>query len=715
MCDVLSDVKSCLAITACPIDCIVTTWNAWIAGPNPDLESKRARFVMEAASGGGQECPILEEIVTTSSIETMAPDATPYPSANPTEPVQASPVPTRAPSRNPSTQSPTSAATPSVPVPVGAVDYIAAHNAKRTAVGLPAVSYDSAVEAFASSWAATLKGKGCQMEHSTWSQRGSVAFSGGTGIGENLAWAWGQTLSWAQIVQMWWDEVKDYAFGASGASCEAPTNGVVGHFTQVAWHCSVRVGCAKATCSDGSEVAVCNYGIAGNMYGDLPFDASVAVALGKSGTPCAAGTAQSCDALIAATPLPSGSGGGGSGGAEAGSTASPTSVESPSSGSSGGGGGSNTVSPTSPTAAPSGGSLGSSTASPTAASVPVPVGAVDYIAAHNAKRTAVGLPAVSYDSAVEAFASSWAATLKGKGCQMEHSTWSQRGSVAFSGGTGIGENLAWAWGQTLSWAQIVQMWWDEVKDYAFGASGASCEAPTNGVVGHFTQVAWHCSVRVGCAKATCSDGSEVAVCNYGIAGNMYGDLPFDASVAVALGKSGTPCAAGTAQSCDALIAATPLPSGSGGGGSGGAEAGSTASPTAASVATALPTYAPSVVDDPCPWPNDGACDVPMYCVSGDFADCASSATALPTFIPTFQQRGSTAVPSQVDPCPWPNDGECDVPLYCQRGDFVDCGSPDAILTMAPSDTPTVLAETQAPLQSNDANDAAEAYIAASQI
>lgn len=63
--------------------------------------------------------------------------------------------------------------------------------------------------------------------------------------------------------------------------------------------------------------------------------------------------------------------------------------------------------------------------------------------------------------------------------------------------------------------------------------------------------------------------------------------------------------------------------------------------------------------DPCPYANDGMCDVPDYCPVGDYNDCggASSASTVGT----------------DDPCPYANDGMCDVPDYCPTGDHADCG------------------------------------------
>ena len=43
-----------------------------------------------------------------------------------------------------------------------------------------------------------------------------------------------------------------------------------GHYTQVVWRKSLRVGCGMATCG-ATEVWVCNYDPAGNWDGERPY------------------------------------------------------------------------------------------------------------------------------------------------------------------------------------------------------------------------------------------------------------------------------------------------------------------------------------------------------------------------------------------------------------------------------------------------------------
>jgi len=64
------------------------------------------------------------------------------------------------------------------------------------------------------------------------------------------------------------------------------------------------------------------------------------------------------------------------------------------------------------------------------------------------------------------------------------------------------------------------------------------------------------------------------------------------------------------------------------------------------------TAVPRSLGDTCYWANDGECDVPDYCNEGsDDADCKDPGC----------------------PAEWANDGYCDVPMYCQSGDDADCG------------------------------------------
>jgi uncharacterized protein YkwD len=124
-----------------------------------------------------------------------------------------------------------------------------AHNTYRKEKGVPDLVWDSTIAAYSLEWANKLKSKGCGMQHRTTHT-----------YGENLAWASGFKLTPVQVVKMWHDEGKDYSYSKN--SC-APGK-VCGHYTQVMWRNSKKVGCAVATCGN-SEVWVCNYDPPGNF------------------------------------------------------------------------------------------------------------------------------------------------------------------------------------------------------------------------------------------------------------------------------------------------------------------------------------------------------------------------------------------------------------------------------------------------------------------
>jgi uncharacterized protein YkwD len=83
----------------------------------------------------------------------------------------------------------------------------------------PALVWDAAIAAQAAAYVA-----GCPKGH-----------SGASGVGENLAWGY-DSLSAA--VEAWYNEVQAYDFSKGGFS------GSTGHFTQLVWKDTSKVGCA---------------------------------------------------------------------------------------------------------------------------------------------------------------------------------------------------------------------------------------------------------------------------------------------------------------------------------------------------------------------------------------------------------------------------------------------------------------------------------------
>ena len=161
-------------------------------------------------------------------------------------------------------------------------------------------------------------------------------------------------------------------------------------------------------------------------------------------------------------------------------------------------------------ASPGDGSTGGS-----AASEQEPANEAGITAAHNAARAAVNPPAspaippLTWSGDVAATAQAWA-----NNCMFMH-----------SGGT-YGENIYASTG-TSSPEDVVTSWVSEVSSYDYDTNSCS------DVCGHYTQVVWRDSVRLGCGVADCTTGSpfgggswQLWVCNYDPPGNYEGQKPY---------------------------------------------------------------------------------------------------------------------------------------------------------------------------------------------
>jgi len=164
-----------------------------------------------------------------------------------------------------------------------AAEFVEEHNAYRCEVGLEPLVWDEGLAAASQAWADhQAVNAQCGMAHSTNGWRGDKLAELGSGlsgwIGENVAWLSGympsgnpQIKDGRMVTGMWASEKADFALGASGDSCTKPTGGVVGHYTQIVWHATQKVGCGVSQCGDGATLFVCQYYPGGNMMGELVF------------------------------------------------------------------------------------------------------------------------------------------------------------------------------------------------------------------------------------------------------------------------------------------------------------------------------------------------------------------------------------------------------------------------------------------------------------
>ncbi len=155
-----------------------------------------------------------------------------------------SPSPDPDPSPSPSTSPSTSTDGPAI---------LAAHNKLRAQHCAPALSWSRELAAEAQGWADKLASSGCAFDHNP-----------STPHGENLSYFRPPgALTQEDIAEQWYREVDRYDFRKPGFSFEA------GHFTQLVWIGTTRIGCGSVHCG-GGELWVCNYDPPGNMQGSFP-------------------------------------------------------------------------------------------------------------------------------------------------------------------------------------------------------------------------------------------------------------------------------------------------------------------------------------------------------------------------------------------------------------------------------------------------------------
>ncbi|MDC0723296.1 CAP domain-containing protein [Nannocystis bainbridge] len=154
-----------------------------------------------------------------------------------------------------------------------------------------------------------------------------------------------------------------------------------------------------------------------------------------------------------------------------------------------------------------------STSAPAPARAPEPGRLAGITAAHNRHRAQLDIAALTWSPELARYAQAWADKLKRRGCDLEHRPRSGPDAQRH------GENLFYAGGQAATAEQVVDAWVAEVAGY--DARTGRCR----GVCGHYTQVVWRDSQRIGCGVASCGE-SEVWVCNYDPPGNFLGQKPY---------------------------------------------------------------------------------------------------------------------------------------------------------------------------------------------
>ncbi|KAH8773593.1 CAP domain-containing protein [Diaporthe sp. PMI_573] len=211
-----------------------------------------------------------------TTLQTSTLIATPVPSATPI--AEAPAVPTILPSIvessssssssvviEPSTtsSSSTAASTPTTPATSGLTtdeqSALDSQNGARADVGATALTWDAGLAADALEWAQHLA--------STAGSSGSLTHSTTTSDGENLYWQSNSDTPYVNAANAWVGEKDLYNGEAITGSGNFEQ---YGHYTQIIWASTSKIGMAVADDGAGGYYVVARYNPAGNMIGETP-------------------------------------------------------------------------------------------------------------------------------------------------------------------------------------------------------------------------------------------------------------------------------------------------------------------------------------------------------------------------------------------------------------------------------------------------------------
>lgn len=137
------------------------------------------------------------------------------------------------------------------------------HNTERARANLPAMHWDAGLAADAAKWSRHLAATG-RFEH-------FEEFSDDPDAqGENLWMGTRDAFSPETMVGHWIGEKKHFKPGVFPNNSMTGDLADVGHYTQIMWRDTSKVGCAIAANAE-DEFLVCRYSATGNVIGERPF------------------------------------------------------------------------------------------------------------------------------------------------------------------------------------------------------------------------------------------------------------------------------------------------------------------------------------------------------------------------------------------------------------------------------------------------------------
>ncbi|XP_062971719.1 GLIPR1-like protein 1 [Cynocephalus volans] len=161
---------------------------------------------------------------------------------------------------------------------------VKAHNKWRGKVNPPAadmkyMSWDEGLAKMAKAWA-----NKCKFQHNSCLDQPYECYAAFEYVGENI-WLGGiRIFTPNTAVTAWYNETEFYDFDT--LSCSR----ICGHYTQVVWANSSKVGCAVTICPNlgkaSTVIFVCNYGPAGNFANMHPYTRGTSCSLCSAKEKC---------------------------------------------------------------------------------------------------------------------------------------------------------------------------------------------------------------------------------------------------------------------------------------------------------------------------------------------------------------------------------------------------------------------------------------------
>jgi len=135
------------------------------------------------------------------------------------------------------------------------------HNKVRKDVGTPPLEWSVELAKYAQAWADNLAKNKCAFEHRPYSGEWKQIH------GENIFWGSASSYNAIDASKSWYSEIKDYKHGPLTENNWS----VAGHYTQMVWRTTAKVGIGQAVCKNGEILIVANYDPAGNYMGEKAY------------------------------------------------------------------------------------------------------------------------------------------------------------------------------------------------------------------------------------------------------------------------------------------------------------------------------------------------------------------------------------------------------------------------------------------------------------